>query len=143
MRKPRRRIITIAIVSSVIIGLAGLAAYAWMEKRGAETRGRIALLAAQSRSLLESESDLALLLSVEANRLAEDLAGSATLGTGLLKKAASALSNENYAAGAARPDLPLWDKLLQPGDYRAGFESGKGVVYVGSCCWSCCSPRMP
>jgi hypothetical protein len=74
MRKPRHRIITIAIVSSVMISLAGLAAFAWMEKREAETRCRIALLAAQSRSLLESEPDLALLLSVEANRLAEDMA---------------------------------------------------------------------
>jgi uncharacterized membrane-anchored protein len=98
MRKPRHRIITIAIVTSVMIGLAGLAAYAWMGKRRAETRGRIALLAAQSRSLLESEPDLALLLSVEANRLAEDMASKENCEAGQLVCRA-------YPAAAASPVL--------------------------------------
>ena len=129
MRKPRRRIIIIVILSSVMISLAGLAAYAWMEKRGAETRGRIALLAAQSRSLLESESDLALLLGVEANRLAENMAGSATLGTGLMKKAASALSNENYAAGAAKSSLFAALTLLPQ---RVRFFRGAGQIMTFS-----------
>ncbi|MCX5887850.1 MAG: hypothetical protein NTY36_00175 [Deltaproteobacteria bacterium] len=128
MRKPRRRMITIAIVSSVMISLVGLAAYAWVEKREAATRGRIALLAAQSRSLLESESDLALLLSLEANRLAENLAGSATLGTGLLKKAAFALSNENSAAGAAKSSLFAALTLL-PQRVRFFHEAGQIMAF--------------
>jgi len=128
MRKPRRRMITIAIVSCVMIGLAGLAAYAWMEKREAETRGRIALLAAQSRSLLESEFDLALLLSVEANRIAEDKAGSGTFWKGLMKKASFASSNENYAGGAAKSSLFAALTLL-PQRVRFFREAGQIIAF--------------
>jgi WD40 repeat protein len=117
------------MVSIVLIILAGLAAYAWMEKTEAETRGRIALLAAQSRSLLESEHDLALLLSVEANRLAEDLASPATLGTGLMKRAGLALSKENYAAGAAKSSLFAALTLLPQ---RVRFFHGTGQIMAFS-----------
>lgn len=68
-RRLRRRNIAIAIISGVMICLALLAAYAWWQKTLADERGKIALsrqLAAQADKLMDSELDLALLLSVEA-----------------------------------------------------------------------------
>lgn len=61
-RRLRRRNIAIAIVSSVMICLAGLAAYAWMQAKISKSRE----LAAASLNQLNVDPELSILLAVEA-----------------------------------------------------------------------------
>ena len=71
----RQRILLGAVTFALIVAV-GLAVLAFYQSQIAQRRGLIALsrqLAAQSRSLLESEFDLALLLSVEAIRVSKEI----------------------------------------------------------------------
>jgi WD40 repeat protein len=131
-RKQRWRTIITAISLSLMLFFAVIAGYALIQKSMAEIRGKIALsrqLAAQSRSLLESKPDLALLLSVEANRVAEKIQSSGNFLEKLVQKTVPAMSKENYDIN--EPKQALFAALTVP-PYRVRFFHRTGKVMAFS-----------
>ena len=126
----KRQIIGSLIIGIVVVMIAATVAfYQYLES---ENRGRIALsrqLAAQSRNLLESKPDLALLLSVEANRVAEAIRISGNFLKGLAQKAVLAISQEHYTIN--EPKQALFAALTHP-PYRVRFFHRTGSVMAFS-----------
>jgi WD40 repeat protein len=103
----RQRILLGAVTFGLIVAV-GLAVLAFYQSQVAQRRGLIALsrqLAAQSRSLLESEFDLALLLSVEAIRVSKEIVAEGGSWAGWLKKGVLSLDRETAEAMEARSSL--------------------------------------
>jgi WD40 repeat protein len=117
----------IGIVALVIAAM--VAFYQYLES---DKRGRIALsrqLAAQSRNLQASKPDLALILSVEANRVAGEILGSASFLQGLLQKAVRGISQENQSI--TEPEQALFAALTLP-PHRVRFFHRTGSVMAFS-----------
>ena len=107
----RQRILLGAVTFALIVAV-GLAVLAFYQSQLAQRRGLIALsrqLAAQSRSLLESEFDLALLLSVEAIRVSKEIVAAGSSWAGWLQK--SVLSWDRESAEAMEPRSSLLEAL--------------------------------
>jgi WD40 repeat protein/predicted TPR repeat methyltransferase len=103
----RQRILLGAVTFALIVAV-GLAVLAFYQSQLAQRRGLIALsrqLAAQSRSLLESEFDLALLLSVEAIRVSKEIVAAGSSWAGWLQKSVFLWDRESAEAMEPRSSL--------------------------------------
>lgn len=142
-RQLRRRNIITAISFGLLLIFAVIAAYAWLQKSVAETRGKIALsrqLAAQSNNLMESKRELSLLLSLEAARVAEGILNSGNFLEWSLTKAVLGISKEDYninepkqALFAALTVPPHRLKFFHQASSAMAFNpDGKKLVFLGS-----------